>query len=170
MVGRRSQPRQAPELLCRRPTYSQAVDMWSCGVICFLLCTGTHPFPNADRPNPSELRERIRAGSLHFPGAASEQVGGTAGHGPGALLTPLACGARWLDGSAKISCNACCGRIPAYATARPRRCCTHGSRTQHLPGLSPQVCLTSAAAAVAHRAACGHSSSRSRARCGQCWK
>ena len=34
----------APEIVNRKP-YDQSVDVWSLGILCFMLLTGSRPFP-----------------------------------------------------------------------------------------------------------------------------
>eukprot|EP00499_Haloplacidia_sp_CaronLabIsolate_P013222 CAMPEP_0196773852 /NCGR_PEP_ID=MMETSP1104-20130614/3024_1 /TAXON_ID=33652 /ORGANISM="Cafeteria sp., Strain Caron Lab Isolate" /LENGTH=361 /DNA_ID=CAMNT_0042144003 /DNA_START=36 /DNA_END=1117 /DNA_ORIENTATION=+ len=58
----------APELFRDRPYYSKLVDVWSCGVIAFLLLTGKHPFPSTD---PEELRKQVEAGIAGWPRGCS---------------------------------------------------------------------------------------------------
>eukprot|EP01060_Flectonema_neradi_P029327 TRINITY_DN4028_c0_g1_i1.p1 TRINITY_DN4028_c0_g1~~TRINITY_DN4028_c0_g1_i1.p1 ORF type:complete len:742 (+),score=148.88 TRINITY_DN4028_c0_g1_i1:82-2307(+) len=54
-----------PEMFSKRD-YKTEVDMWSVGVICFILLTGCDPFPGRG----SELVNKIQEGVFHFPSAS----------------------------------------------------------------------------------------------------
>ena len=51
-----------PEMFSKRD-YKTEVDMWSAGVVCFILLTGTDPFPGRG----AELVSRIQQGQVQFP-------------------------------------------------------------------------------------------------------
>lgn len=52
----------APELLRRKP-YDQGVDIWSCGVVVFILLSGYAPFDDDDK---KELYKKIMQGLYSF--------------------------------------------------------------------------------------------------------
>ncbi|KAH7654039.1 Non-specific serine/threonine protein kinase protein [Dioscorea alata] len=54
----------APEVLSRNPYSGAAVDLWSCGVILFVLIAGYLPFND---PNLMNLYRKIRRGEVRFP-------------------------------------------------------------------------------------------------------
>lgn len=40
----------APELISAADTYSEATDLWACGVTLFLMVTGSYPFKGGSLP------------------------------------------------------------------------------------------------------------------------
>ncbi|KAJ0975512.1 hypothetical protein J5N97_017477 [Dioscorea zingiberensis] len=61
----------APEVLSRNPYSGAAVDLWSCGVILFVLTAGFLPFND---PNLMNLYRKIRRGEVRFPRWASPDL------------------------------------------------------------------------------------------------
>lgn len=57
----------APEILRKQPYLPQKVDIWSLGIIFYLVLFGTFPFFSTD---PAELARLITAGEVRFPRAA----------------------------------------------------------------------------------------------------
>ena len=60
----------APEVV-RREFYNQAVDVWACGVILYILLVGYPPFWDEDQ---HRLYAQIRAGSIEFPSPEWDSV------------------------------------------------------------------------------------------------
>lgn len=54
----------APELLRAKPYNGPEVDLWSCGVIAFVLLVGQVPF---DDPNIAVLHQKIKGGRIRYP-------------------------------------------------------------------------------------------------------
>ncbi|EFJ24233.1 hypothetical protein SELMODRAFT_414787 [Selaginella moellendorffii] len=54
----------APELLLRRPYVGPEVDVWSCGVVLYVLLGGCYPFDDA---NTTTLYSKILSGTFNFP-------------------------------------------------------------------------------------------------------
>jgi serine/threonine protein kinase len=52
----------APELL-RRKAYGQGVDIWSCGVVIYIILCGYAPFEDDDK---KELFKKIMQGNFKF--------------------------------------------------------------------------------------------------------
>ena len=52
----------APEVL--NGSYDEKCDIWSCGVILYILLCGYPPFPGK---NENEIFEKIKVGKLRFP-------------------------------------------------------------------------------------------------------
>lgn len=61
----------APELLNAKPYRGPEIDMWSLGVILFVMCVGRVPF---DDPSVSKLHERIKAGIIEYPAHLSPDL------------------------------------------------------------------------------------------------
>ena len=54
----------APEILTLKPSYSKACDMWSLGVITYIMLSGTYPFFG---DSEIALYEHIKSGQFNFP-------------------------------------------------------------------------------------------------------
>jgi len=54
----------APELLMKQPYVGPEVDIWSLGVILFIMLYGRVPFEDH---NLARLYDKVRRGDLHFP-------------------------------------------------------------------------------------------------------
>ncbi|KAJ5066154.1 serine/threonine-protein kinase fhke-related [Anaeramoeba ignava] len=57
----------APEVILdsNRHGYSKSCDIWSCGIILYVLLTGSFPFIYS--PNEKPINKQIRDGDIHFP-------------------------------------------------------------------------------------------------------
>ncbi|CAL8076091.1 unnamed protein product [Calicophoron daubneyi] len=65
-----SYPYMAPEIVREEP-YGKAVDMWSCGVILYILLSGFAPFWNDDH---DRLIEQVKAGVVIYPSNVWDSV------------------------------------------------------------------------------------------------
>ncbi|ORX62248.1 Pkinase-domain-containing protein [Hesseltinella vesiculosa] len=59
----------APELLRATPYYGPEVDIWSLGVVIYVMVTGTVPFDDKSMPG---LHEKIKKGEVNFPAHLSD--------------------------------------------------------------------------------------------------
>lgn len=66
----------APEVI-RAETYTPAVDIWSLGVLCYNMLSGTLPF---DGSNIKDVLRKVRAGRYEFPDAQWAEISSGAKH------------------------------------------------------------------------------------------
>ncbi|KAI8071804.1 kinase-like domain-containing protein [Gongronella butleri] len=60
----------APELLRATPYYGPEVDVWSLGVVIYVMVTGTVPFDDKSMPG---LHDKIKRGQVNFPAHLSDE-------------------------------------------------------------------------------------------------
>lgn len=57
--------RSAPEVLRGEP-FGTAADMWSLGIVLYIILCGAHPFDLEGGATDEEVRERVLAGEVSF--------------------------------------------------------------------------------------------------------
>lgn len=73
----------APEVL--NENYTMQADLWSCGVVLYIILSGTYPFPGS---NQDQIKSKIRAGPPDMKSRAWEKISGAAKDCIQKLLNP----------------------------------------------------------------------------------
>lgn len=107
----------APEMLHEEPTYDGfAADVWSLGVVCHVLCTGTYPFEDT---SSTRLFRKIKSGAIDYPADMPESIV--------ELLKQMLC----RDPDERLTASQLAAH-PVFVTARKEREATAKAGTNHV--------------------------------------
>jgi len=127
MMARLVHALPAPEVRIHRKGYTSAVDMWSLGVIIFVILSGYHPFDPEGIASEDELQSNIKRGRFDFDDPVWDTVSDSAKELIESLirLDPadrLDCRAilahPWVKVRSRIVCCVMCGAYSCTAHTR----------------------------------------------------